>query len=153
MKIKVFAKAGKLYKANSKDSGFDLRSAEDVSIKGMSRELVSTGIHLDMRFVEFPISGIGIEGEVRPRSGNALKKGLTVLNTPGTIDEHYTNEVGVILYNTTNIIINIKKGDRIAQLVFSPVFNEIEIEYVDKIFVDVDETIRGLKGFGSSGVK
>ena len=147
--IKVIAKFEELYKANLKDSGFDLKSSENVKIRPLMRKVISTGIYLDMRDFKSGMENVGIECQVRPRSGNAFKKGLTVLNTPGTIDQYYTGEIKVILYNTSDKIINIEKGDRVAQLVFSPVFNSIDIKYVNNI--NISKNIRGSKGFGSSG--
>jgi dUTP pyrophosphatase len=91
---------------------------------------------------------IGIECQVRPRSGLALKQGLTVLNTPGTIDADYRGEVGVILVNLSNETVCIENGDRIAQLVFA------KIETIDWIEVNnTDATDRGTGGFGSTGIK
>lgn len=89
----------------------------------------------------------GYECQVRPRSGLALKKGITVLNTPGTIDADYRNEVGVIIINHSNDTFTIKPGDRIAQAVFSKV-EHAELEQVDEL----DETERGEGGFGHTGV-
>ena len=89
----------------------------------------------------------GYEIQVRPRSGLALKKGLTVLNTPGTIDSGYRNEIGVILFNAGNEIVTVTEGDRIAQIVLNKV-EKIEWDIVDKL----PESDRGLGGFGSTGI-
>lgn len=122
---------------NPGDAGFDLYSDEDMCIKAYDRELVHTGIALQIPR--------GYEGCVRPRSGNALKKGYTVLNTPGTIDSGYRGEICVLLYNSTNKDIYISPGDRIAQLVIQ--------KLPDVVFKEVTKlrsTKRGLGGFGST---
>jgi len=121
-------------------AGMDLRSAEEKVLLPGERALVKTGIRL-----EIPE---GYEAQVRPRSGLALKHGITVLNAPGTIDADYRGEVGVILINLGSEPFEIKKGDRIAQLVFAPharaVFEEV---------FSLDNTERSTGGFGSTGVK
>jgi dUTP pyrophosphatase len=89
----------------------------------------------------------GWEAQVRPRSGLALKHGVTVLNTPGTIDAGYRGEIGVILANMGDTAFSVRKGDRIAQIVIAPVTAAV-IEEADA----VDETVRGAGGFGSTGV-
>ena len=86
------------------------------------------------------------EAQVRPRSGLALKHGITVLNTPGTIDSGYRGEIGVILFNSSDIDFQVKKGDRVAQVVIAPVTQPV-IEEAQEI----DETDRGAGGFGSTG--
>ena len=121
------------------DSGFDLHSIESITIQPHDRALVHTG--LAMAIPE------GYEGCIRPRSGLALQKGLTVLNTPGTIDANYRGEIGVILFNTSSIPIEIVTGERIAQIVFQKV-PRIDILEV----TELDETDRGSNGFGSTGV-
>lgn len=123
-------------------AGMDLRAntTENVSLKPLERVLIKTGL-----FLEIPH---GYEAQVRPRSGLALKKGLTVLNTPGTIDADYRGEVGVILVNLSNEIVNIEPGERIAQIVFA------KVEQADLIEVEtLSETSRGAGGFGSTGIK
>ena len=95
----------------SGSSGLDLHSDLDCVIKPKERMLVKTGIYIS-------IPNNNYEAQVRPRSGNALNKGLTILNTPGTIDSDYRGEIGVILYNTSESDIIINLGDKIAQLVF-----------------------------------
>ncbi|MBZ4672288.1 MAG: deoxyuridine 5-triphosphate nucleotidohydrolase Dut [Deferribacteraceae bacterium] len=120
-------------------AGADLKSAEDGVIKPGEVKLVKTGL-----FLEIPE---GYEGQVRPRSGLALKFGVTVLNSPGTIDSDYRGEVGVILINHSNKDFSYKKGDRIAQLVFSKV-TKAKFESVEQ----VNSTSRGAGGFGHTGV-
>ena len=121
------------------DSGMDLHSVEATTLVPGERKLVNTGIALQMPE--------GMEGQVRPRSGNALKRGLTVLNSPGTIDSSYTGDVGVILVNLSNTLVTIEKGDKIAQLVFA------KVEHPDLVEVEaLGETSRGASGFGSTGV-
>lgn len=124
----------------SQSAGADIRSNEDKIIPAHGRALVKTGL-----CVAIPA---GYEIQVRPRSGLALKKGITVLNTPGTIDADYRNEIGVILFNTTDEDFEVKMGDRIAQLVLNKV-EQIEWEEVDEL----PESDRGLGGFGSTGTK
>lgn len=121
-------------------SGADVSAflEEDVVIKKGERALIPTGLVL-----EIPPS---YEVQVRPRSGLALKYGITVLNSPGTIDQDYRGEVKIILINTGCEDFTIKNGDRIAQLVLSPV---VFAEYVEG---EVEKTERNDKGFGSSGV-
>lgn len=121
------------------DAGMDLKSAEDAVIEPGARLLVHTG--LAMALPE------GYEAQVRPRSGLALKHGITVLNTPGTIDEGYRGEVGVILFNTGDTAFKIAKGDRIAQMVIAPVTRARIVETDD-----LGSTERGAGGFGSTGV-
>lgn len=124
------------------DSGMDLRAdlEEPVTLKPLDRKLISTGI-----IIELPED---YEAQVRPRSGLALKKGVTVLNTPGTIDASYRGIIGVVLVNLSNEEVTINPGNRIAQLVIARVEKARLIE-VDLI---VEDTTRGSDGFGSSGV-
>ena len=123
-------------------AGMDVRAMldEPVVLKPMERALIKTGL-----FLEIPA---GYECQVRPRSGLALKKGITVLNAPGTIDADYRGEVGVILINLSNESFTIENGERIAQLVFAR-FKQADFEVVDEL----TETDRGAGGFGSTGVK
>lgn len=123
------------------DSGFDLRANEDVYLAPFERKLVSTGIHLDVP----PRS----EVQIRPKSGLALKKGLTVLNTPGTIDEGYTGEIKVILINLDSVSHTIQIGDKIAQAVLCPVIQGRDIEL--KRIEQINEKDRNENGFGSTG--
>ena len=121
-------------------AGFDLRAniEESITLKNGERKLVPTGL-----FMAIPV---GYEGQVRPRSGLAFKQGLTVLNTPGTIDSDYRGEVGVILINLSGDEQVINSGDRIAQMVFAKHETAI-IESVESL----DSTERGEGGFGSTG--
>ena len=124
--------------AHPSDAGMDVKSVEDIVIPARGRALVHTGLVMLLP----PM----YEAQVRPRSGLALKSGVTVLNTPGTIDSGYRGEVGVILFNTTDVDFPVKKGDKVAQLVIAPV-TQPAIEETDSI----DETDRGAGGFGSTG--
>ena len=123
-------------------SGMDVRANLDsaVIIPPLGRALIKTGLYLEMDH--------GLECQVRPRSGFALKKGITVLNTPGTIDADYRGEVGVILINLSNEDVEIQDGERIAQLVFCKV-EQVELTQVEVL----SESNRGAGGFGSTGVK
>lgn len=124
------------------DSGFDLHSTEDLEIGPFGRILVPTG--LKVSFEE------GYEIQVRPKSGLAIKQGLTVLNTPGTVDQGYTGEIQVIVFNTNNHSVMIPKGMKIAQAVLCPVVNG---KYVNLQLVNqVEEKNRGNNGFGSTGL-
>jgi dUTP pyrophosphatase len=124
------------------DSGFDLYSTEDIEIESLGRYAVPTG--LKVSFEE------GYELQVRPKSGLALNSGLTVLNTPGTVDQGYTGEIKVILFNTSRNPVSIKKGTKVAQGVLCPVVNGkyVVFEEVDKL----DPKDRGDNGFGSTGL-
>lgn len=126
--------------AHKSDAGMDVRSVADIVIPPGGRALVPTGLVA----VIPPMHEI----QVRPRSGLALKHGVTVLNTPGTIDSGYRGEIGVILANFGDGDFQVAKGDKIAQLVFAPVAQP-EIEETD----DIDETDRGSGCFGSTGAK
>ena len=125
--------------AHPGDAGMDVRSIEDVTLAPGARALVRTGLVL-----ELPPDA---EAQVRPRSGLALKHGVTVLNTPGTIDAGYRGEVGVILVNLGAEPFVVEKGMKIAQLVVAPLA-QAEIVEVSA----VDATDRGAGGFGSTGV-
>lgn len=123
-------------------AGLDIRAnlEKAIVLKPLERMLVKTGL-----FFEIPE---GYEAQVRPRSGLALKKGITVLNSPGTIDADYRGEVGVILINLSNENFSIEDGERIAQVVFA------KTEQAEWLRVEVlTETERGEGGFGSTGVK
>jgi dUTP pyrophosphatase len=120
-------------------AGMDICSAESVMLRIGKRQAVATGF-------AFAIPR-GYEVQVRPRSGLALKHGITCLNTPGTIDSDYRGEVKVILANLGDDDFPIEKGDRIAQIVVAPVQHAMMVE-VDEI----DETARGAGGFGSTGI-
>ena len=124
------------------DSGFDLYSVEEVIIPALGRALVPTGISVS--FNE------GMELQVRPKSGLAINQGLTVLNSPGTVDFGYSGEIKVIIFNTNQTTVTIKKGMKIAQGVLCPVFcgKFVNIQEVDEL----GETDRGNNGFGSTGL-
>lgn len=120
------------------DAGADLKANADYFLPAGFRELILTGVS-----IQLPKNMVAL---IHPRSGLALKHGVTVLNAPGTIDSNYRGEIGVILHNTSNEHFVIKRGDRIAQLVFQ--------EVVTADFIQVDElsdTERGTAGFGSTG--
>lgn len=121
-------------------AGMDLRAALDAPLvlEPGARSLIPTGLRL-----EIPP---GYEGQVRPRSGLALKRGLTVLNAPGTIDADYRGEVGVILINLSREAQRIEPGERIAQLVFAPVARAVLVESDS-----LADSERGAGGFGSTG--
>jgi dUTP pyrophosphatase len=123
-------------------SGMDVRAniSESINIEPLGRALIKTGLFLEME--------IGLECQVRPRSGLALKKGITVLNTPGTVDADYRGEVGVILVNLSNETVTIEDGERVAQLVFCKV-EQVQLNEV----AELNESTRGAGGFGSTGVK
>ncbi len=123
-------------------AGMDLRAniSESRTLKPLERSIVGTGL-----FIELPV---GIEAQVRPRSGLAAKKGVTVLNAPGTIDADYRGEIGVILVNLSNEDFIINNGERIAQLVIAK-HERAEWAEVNKL----STTDRGEGGFGSTGVK
>lgn len=123
-------------------AGMDLRAHLDkeITLKPLERAIIKTGL-----FIELPV---GFEAQVRPRSGLAAKKGITVLNSPGTIDADYRGEIGVILVNLSNESFTVENGERIAQLVIA------KHERADWSEVkELTETTRGEGGFGSTGVK
>jgi dUTP pyrophosphatase len=123
-------------------AGMDLRAqlSESVILKPLERVIIKTGL-----FIELPI---GFEAQVRPRSGLAAKHGITVLNSPGTIDADYRGEIGVILVNLSNQSFTIQNGERIAQLVIAK-HERATWQLVDSL----SETSRGEGGFGSTGLK
>lgn len=125
--------------ARDGDAGADLYASESLTLHPWSRALVKTGIKIAIPY--------GYVGLVHPRSGLALKSGITVLNAPGTIDSGYRGEVGVILFNSTDVDFEIEVGDRIAQLVIQKV-STVEFNIVDAL----TESDRGEGGFGSTGV-
>lgn len=125
--------------AHASDAGMDVRSVRELVIPPGGRALVPTGL-----VVNLPA---GYEAQVRPRSGLALKAGVTVLNSPGTIDAGYRGEIGVILANFGQDDFKVNVGDRIAQLVIAPVLQPVVVEATE-----VDSTDRGAGGFGSTGV-
>lgn len=123
-------------------AGMDIRCSltEAVTLQPLERKLLPTGLYLELP--------VGYEAQIRPRSGLALKRGLTVLNTPGTIDADYRGEIGVILINLSNEVQTIEPGERICQMVIAhhETPEVIEVE-------ELGTTERGAGGFGHSGVK
>jgi len=144
MKVKVVNKSKHNLPSYSTitSAGMDIRSNIDkpIVLKPLERTIIKTGL-----FIELPV---GYEAQVRPRSGLAFKKGITVLNSPGTIDADYRGEVGVILVNLSSEDFLIEDGERIAQMVIAKheQANWIEVEILE-------ETERGDGGFGSTGIK
>jgi dUTP pyrophosphatase len=128
--------------ATAHAAGLDLRAdiQESIELKSLERVLVPTGL-----FMELPV---GTEAQIRPRSGLAFKNGITVLNTPGTIDADYRGEIKVLLVNLSNEPFTIEPGERIAQMV---VANHEQVEWVEQD--SLSESERGVDGFGSTGVK
>ena len=144
MKIKIVNKSHHPLPAYATElsAGMDLRANidEPIVLKPMERRLVPTGLHIALP--------VGYEAQVRPRSGLALKKGITVLNAPGTVDADYRGDVGVILINLSDEPFTIEDGERIAQMVIA------RHEHAEFFPVDVlDETERGEGGYGHTGVK
>ena len=124
------------------DSGFDLRSTEELIIKAGERALVGTGLSFDIPD--------GYEIQVRSKSGLALKQGLMVLNSPGTVDFGYTSEIKVILFNTSKEDVTISLGQKIAQAVLCPV---VSGKWVNLVKTDkIDDKDRNNNGFGSTGI-
>lgn len=128
--------------ATSQSAGMDLRAniEEPIILAPLERKLIHTGLHIALP--------VGYEAQVRPRSGLALKHGITVLNTPGTIDADYRGDIGVILINLSNEPFEVKPGERVAQLVICS-YEKAEWELVDTL----DSTDRNDGGFGHSGIK
>ena len=123
-------------------AGMDIRANinESVMLQPLERTLIPTGL-----FIELPA---GYEAQIRPRSGMALKEGVTVLNTPGTIDADYRGEIRVILANLSNSMVEIKDGDRVCQMVVAA-HATVEWEAVESL----EETVRAAGGFGHTGKK
>jgi dUTP pyrophosphatase len=144
MKIRIVNKSSHKLPAyeTEQSAGMDLRAStsEPVNLKPMERRLIKTGL-----FIELPV---GYEAQVRPRSGLAAKHGITVLNSPGTIDADYRGEICVILINLSEENFVINDGDRIAQMIIAK-HEKAELLEVEEI----DETQRGSGGFGHSGRK
>jgi dUTP pyrophosphatase len=144
MKVKIVNKSTNPLPGYSTElsAGMDLRAfiPDDIILKPLQRVLVPTGL-----FIELPE---GFEAQIRPRSGLALKHGISVLNTPGTIDADYRGEIGVILVNLSQDEFIIKNGERICQMIISKHetvgWNEVEV---------LEETVRGAGGFGHTGKK
>ena len=128
--------------ATPQSAGVDLRANidEPVELKPFGRALIPTGLHIALPE--------GYEAQIRPRSGLAIKKGITCLNTPGTIDADYRGDIGVILINLSNETFIVNPGERIAQMIINK-FEQAEFELVEEL----DETERGEGGFGHTGVK
>lgn len=142
MKVKIINKSNNPSPSyeTSLSAGMDLRAYVEgpITLSPGERKLIKTGLH-----IELPE---GYEAQVRPRSGLAFKKGITVLNSPGTIDADYRGDIGVILINHSNEEFAVNSGDRIAQLVISK-FEKVDWETSDEI----NSTSRGDSGFGSTG--
>ncbi len=128
--------------ATEQSAGMDLRAniSESITLKPLERRLIGTGLHIALPQ--------GYEAQVRPRSGLALKHGITVLNAPGTIDADYRGEIGVVLVNLSQEDFVVNDGERIAQLVIAR-YEQAELTLVDAL----DETERGEGGYGHTGVK
>ena len=141
--VKIINKGGQQLPeyATSQSAGMDLRAdnAEPITIKPLQRHLIPTGL-----FMALPN---GYEAQVRPRSGLALKHGITVLNTPGTIDADYRGEIGVVLVNLSDTDFTVNRGERIAQLVIARC-EQAELQVV----TELDDTERGAGGYGHTGV-
>lgn len=128
--------------AYESDSGFDLYSVEEIWIQPFDRKLIPTGLHVDIPD--------GYEIQVRSKSGLALKQGLMVLNSPGTVDQGYLGEIQVILFNTTNQRVKIERGQKIAQAVLSPVVSGKWVNFIQKD--NLENKDRNENGFGSTGI-
>jgi dUTP pyrophosphatase len=128
--------------AYESDSGFDLYSVGEHWLNPFGRELIPTGLHIDIP--------VGYEIQVRSKSGLALKQGLMVLNSPGTVDQGYLGEIQVILFNTSNEKVKIEKGQKIAQAVLSPVVSGKWINFILKD--NLENKDRNENGFGSTGI-
>ena len=145
MKVKIINKSGNPAPEYAKpgDSGMDLRAYlpdGPVTLKPLERKLIHTGIYVCIP--EW------YEIQIRPRSGLALKSGITVLNTPGTIDSDYTGDIGIILFNTSNQPFTVYPGDKVAQGVLTRVY---QANFIEKD--ELQETNRGSGGYGHSGIK
>lgn len=120
--------------------GLDLRAKEDVELRPLERKLVPTGLRIAVPQ--------GYEAQVRPRSGLALRHGISMVNTPGTIDPDYRGEVRVLLINLGQEVVKLERGERIAQMVICPVARASVV-----VEVELDETARSKGGFGSTGTR
>jgi dUTP pyrophosphatase len=142
MKIKILTEKGceDLFpkKAHPDDAAYDLRSRVDVELPPGTSVLVAAGFKMELP--------VGYEAQIRPRSGLALKSNLMLTNSPGTIDAGYRGEIGVIMYNAGREVFQVKRGDRIAQMVICKL-PEVELEAADEL----GESGRGTGGFGSTG--
>ena len=121
-------------------AGMDLRAIEEVRLEPMERKLVHTGLRIAVP--------VGFEAQVRPRSGLALRHGLSMVNSPGTIDSDYRGEIALIMINFGAAAVELARGERLAQLVLAPVARAA-LELV----AELDETQRGANGFGSTGTR
>lgn len=144
MKIKVINKSTNALPSyeTKASAGMDLRAHLDqaITLKPMERRLIPTGLSMELP--------AGYEAQIRPRSGLALKNGITLLNAPGTIDADYRGDIGIILVNLSTEDFTVQPGDRIAQMVIAK-YEQIQWEQVE----DLSETKRGAGGFGSTGKK
>ncbi|MEZ5009799.1 MAG: dUTP diphosphatase [Chitinophagales bacterium] len=144
MKVKIINESDNQLPAYETEgsAGLDLRASlsEPVSLKPLQRALIPTGL-----FIELPK---GYEAQIRPRSGLAIKKGIGLLNTPGTIDSDYRGEIKIILINLSNETAQVHHGERIAQMIINK-YEKVTFEEVDEL----SETERGEGGFGHTGVK
>lgn len=144
LKIKVVNKGSQPLPAyaTSQSAGMDLRAdiESPVTLRPLERRLIGTGLHIALP--------AGYEAQVRPRSGLALKHGITVLNAPGTIDADYRGEIGVVLINLSDTDFVVNPGERIAQMVVAK-YEQVQMDSVDVL----DETERGEGGYGHTGVK
>lgn len=144
MKIRIINKSPhNLPKYETENSaGMDIKAfiKNNITLKPLERTIVTTGLYLSLPK--------GLEAQVRPRSGLAIKKGITVLNSPGTIDSDYRGEIGVILINLSNEAFKVKNGDRIAQLIIAK-YESTSWDEVEKL----EDSSRGSAGFGSTGYK
>ncbi|HLS12074.1 MAG TPA: dUTP diphosphatase [Flavobacteriaceae bacterium] len=144
MKIKIINKSTNALPSyeTMASAGMDLRAHLDqaITLKPMERKLIPTGLSMELP--------AGYEAQIRPRSGLALKNGITLLNAPGTIDADYRGDIGLILVNLSTEDFTVQPGDRIAQMVIAK-YEQIQWEQVE----DLSETKRGAGGFGSTGKK
>ncbi len=128
--------------ATAQSAGMDIRAniEEPFTLKPLQRKLVPTGLYIALPD--------GYEAQIRPRSGLALKHGITVLNTPGTIDADYRGEIGIVLVNLSDTDFTVNPGERIAQMVVAK-YEQVTLEEVQQL----DDTERGAGGYGHTGVK
>ncbi|MGB5190204.1 dUTP diphosphatase [Robiginitalea sp.] len=144
MKVRIINKSSNTLPSYQTEAsaGMDLRAEldEPVQLAPLERAVIGTGLYMELP--------VGFEAQVRPRSGLAAKKGITVLNSPGTIDADYRGEIGVILVNISNEPVRIEHGERIAQMVISR-YEQAHWEEVEGL----SQTERGSGGFGSTGVR
>ncbi len=144
VKVKIINKGRQILPqyATPQSAGMDLRAdiESPIELKPLERKLIPTGLYIALPD--------GYEAQVRPRSGLALKKGITVLNTPGTIDADYRGEIGVVLVNISSEPFIIEPGERIAQMVVAK-YEQVQLDEV----IELDDTERGAGGYGHSGTK